>query len=269
VLGALQKFDVPNAPPVSVAMLERSGRIVAVNEAWKDLGRQHGLQIPNFGVGANYLDYCGHKSKDSQHLAGDLRDLLAGKTSLVTRIYPCNSPSERRWFFLIGLPLSGGERSAVALMHVNLTPFLPRVSTIDRQSGTCEAMIDFDAVAGSVESATMEALSSQVMRMLGPRHSHPKLRSDEDVQQNLELAGLSKRQLEILGLLAEGKTNTEIARILSRSPNTIKLHVSAILRQLNLKSRTQAALLASKHLKSEFQQRRSGVSTPARARQSR
>jgi len=46
-------------------------------------------------------------------------------------------------------------------------------------------------------------------------------------------------------LLGEGKTNKQIAEALFRSPNTVKLHVSAILRQLNLKSRTQAALLAS------------------------
>jgi DNA-binding CsgD family transcriptional regulator len=59
------------------------------------------------------------------------------------------------------------------------------------------------------------------------------------------LAGLSKRQFEILGLLAEGKTNTQIARALSRSPSTIKIHVSAILRRLKVESRTQAALLAS------------------------
>ncbi len=57
---------------------------------------------------------------------------------------------------------------------------------------------------------------------------------------------LSKRHMEILQLLGEGKTNKEIARILCRSPNTIKLHVSAILRSLKLKSRTQAALFASK-----------------------
>jgi DNA-binding NarL/FixJ family response regulator len=113
----------------------------------------------------------------------------------------------------------------------------------------------------------MEALSLQVMRMLAPRHSPSKPQSDEDLQQKLDLAGLSRRQLEILGLLAEGKTNSEIARVLSRSPNTIKLHVSAILRQLNLKSRTQAALLASKHLKAEFQEMRSGV--PTRVTQSR
>jgi DNA-binding NarL/FixJ family response regulator len=59
---------------------------------------------------------------------------------------------------------------------------------------------------------------------------------------------LSKRQLEVLHLLGEGKTNKEIAMALFLSPNTIKLHVSAILQRLNLGSRTQAALLSSKLL---------------------
>jgi predicted transcriptional regulator len=49
--------------------------------------------------------------------------------------------------------------------------------------------------------------------------------------------------------LGEGKTNKQIAEALFRSPNTIKLHVSAILRQLKLKSRTQANLLASRLFK--------------------
>ena len=57
---------------------------------------------------------------------------------------------------------------------------------------------------------------------------------------------LSKRHMEVLRLLGEGKTNKEIAKLLCRSPNTIKLHVSAILRLLQLKSRTQAALFASR-----------------------
>ena len=52
-------------------------------------------------------------------------------------------------------------------------------------------------------------------------------------------------------LLGEGKTNREIAKALFRSPHTIKLHVSAILQQLKLKSRTQAALLASKIYKQD------------------
>ena len=63
------------------------------------------------------------------------------------------------------------------------------------------------------------------------------------------LDALTPRQMEILKFLAMGKTNAEIARLLRRSPNTIKLHVSAILRQLNVGTRTQAAILASTILK--------------------
>ncbi len=67
------------------------------------------------------------------------------------------------------------------------------------------------------------------------------------------LGGLSKRQLQVLTLLVQGKTNVEIAKALSCSPNTIKIHVSAILDQLNVKSRTQAAFLFSKLLHQQNQ----------------
>ena len=50
-----KRLRVPQILPVSVAILDRAGRIVAVNEAWKDFGRRHGFCLPNFGVGANYL----------------------------------------------------------------------------------------------------------------------------------------------------------------------------------------------------------------------
>jgi DNA-binding NarL/FixJ family response regulator len=69
---------------------------------------------------------------------------------------------------------------------------------------------------------------------------------DYDLRETIARAGLSKRQVEVLRLLGKGMTNREIAEALFRSPHTIKLHVSAILERLKLKSRTQAALIASK-----------------------
>ncbi len=57
-------------------------------------------------------------------------------------------------------------------------------------------------------------------------------------------AGLSERELEILRLIAAGRANKEIARILVISERTARTHVSHILRKLGLSSRTQAALLA-------------------------
>ena len=79
VLGANNSFDVSKALSVSVAILDRSGLIVAVNEAWKNFGRQYGLRLSNFGVGVNYLRYCEFGASDSLQLLEDLSDLLAGK----------------------------------------------------------------------------------------------------------------------------------------------------------------------------------------------
>lgn len=55
---------------------------------------------------------------------------------------------------------------------------------------------------------------------------------------------LTPRESEILSLLAEGQSNKVIARNLGISDGTVKLHVKAILRKLNIHSRVEAAVIA-------------------------
>ncbi|MDH5786619.1 MAG: response regulator [Chromatiales bacterium] len=55
---------------------------------------------------------------------------------------------------------------------------------------------------------------------------------------------LTPRELEILCLLAEGQSNKVIARNLGISDGTVKLHVKAILRKLDVHSRVEAAVMA-------------------------
>ena len=55
---------------------------------------------------------------------------------------------------------------------------------------------------------------------------------------------LTPREAEILSLLAEGQSNKVIARNLGISDGTVKLHVKAILRKLNIHSRVEAAVIA-------------------------
>lgn len=57
-------------------------------------------------------------------------------------------------------------------------------------------------------------------------------------------AGLTPRQVDVLGLIVEGRTNTEIAEALFVSPKTVDHHVSAILTKLEVKSRQEAARAA-------------------------
>ena len=60
--------------------------------------------------------------------------------------------------------------------------------------------------------------------------------------------GLTDRQKQILGLLASGARNSEIARELEISPNTVKSHLYNIYNKIDVPSRLQAALWAAKNL---------------------
>lgn len=88
----------------------------------------------------------------------------------------------------------------------------------------------------------------------GGSHLHPKvmnhvmthlMQGDQDKRQLHD--ELTSRELEVLGEIAKGKSNKEIADSLFITEKTVKTHVSNILSKLELQDRTQAALYAVKH----------------------
>jgi two-component system, NarL family, response regulator len=50
--------------------------------------------------------------------------------------------------------------------------------------------------------------------------------------------------LEVLALIAEGRTNRQISEVLFITSGTVRVHVHAILQKLNVSDRTQAAIVA-------------------------
>jgi DNA-binding NarL/FixJ family response regulator len=58
--------------------------------------------------------------------------------------------------------------------------------------------------------------------------------------------GLTTRQAEVLYLILQGKASKSIARELDLAPSTVKSHTSAVLRALNVTTRTQAIVAASR-----------------------
>ena len=66
----------------------------------------------------------------------------------------------------------------------------------------------------------------------------------------LDALGLTPRQHDVLRLLGQGKSNKEIAQTLALTEGTVKLHVSAILKTLDVDNRTQAVIAAARLLSS-------------------
>jgi DNA-binding NarL/FixJ family response regulator len=95
---------------------------------------------------------------------------------------------------------------------------------------------DADEVAGAIRAAYAGQmhLDPTVARLLADSVLAPRSRGDD----------LTPREREVLGLVAEGASNRQIADALVVSERTARTHVSAILSKLGLVSRTQAALWA-------------------------
>lgn len=58
---------------------------------------------------------------------------------------------------------------------------------------------------------------------------------------------LTQREREVMGFLAQGASNKEIARSLDLAESTVKIHIQSILKKLNLAGRVQAAVYAVEH----------------------
>jgi DNA-binding NarL/FixJ family response regulator len=100
------------------------------------------------------------------------------------------------------------------------------------------AMLGLEAPPPRTEPETVPA----VMRRLA-EHAQPEPHQSRRL--SLESIGLTPRQTEVLALLLQGLPNKLIARQLNVSVETVKDHVAAVLRALNVSSRTQAVLAVS------------------------
>ena len=109
------------------------------------------------------------------------------------------------------------------------------------------AQLSGDAAAVESALATFRALGARaagrrahqlLATLRPPKDNHPETLADPD--------GLTPRQREVLELLAQGRSDADIAAALHISIKTVGTHVSSVLAKLGVDNRTQAATYALK-----------------------
>ncbi len=114
---------VLNSLPANIAVLDKDGFIVAVNEAWERFGRENGATPERTGVGENYLAVCQRSipsAPEAQSALEGIQAILTGKAHYFGLEYPCDSAEEKRWFNLYATRLVLDHGGAV-VVHIDIT----------------------------------------------------------------------------------------------------------------------------------------------------
>ncbi|GIU95306.1 MAG: DNA-binding response regulator [Gaiellaceae bacterium] len=160
------------------------------------------------------------------------------------------------------LPLVAREKPDLVLLDVRM-PHMDGLACLDqiraRHPEVKVVMLSASSSPELVEAALRRGASAYVIKTVEPNDLPATLRQalegnvrtpvggTESEPPQVKSLGLTERELTILGALARGLSNDEIAKELWVAPQTVKFHLTNIYRKLGVKNRTEATRLAYQH----------------------
>ncbi|WP_244670337.1 helix-turn-helix transcriptional regulator [Rhodoplanes elegans] len=228
----------PETLVVGIAVLTPEGTFVERNAAWRSMDLAPGRDGSAIGgdsafLRSTWIDQALH-----------LRDVIAGRCKLFTCLQDDHATAGRT--LLVAMPRGTEPPHALTLLRLSMQGLLP-IDPLGGDLGSAsipEPRFVMDLLVRTIEDTIQTAIGSRTVRADAcPVPASPAGADDTHVA---ILRFLTPRQREILRLMGIGQSNAEIAEQLGISMNTVKLHVSAILRRLDLKSRMQAIALGAR-----------------------
>ncbi len=156
---------------------------------------------------------------------------------------------------LLDLNMPGTHGFAGLFLMQAQHPTVPvAILSAQADAATIRRAMTFGASGYVPKSLSLPDMAAAIVAILaGERWTPPDIaglagggEGDDDLELARRFSSLSPQQIRILALIVAGKLNKQIAGELNVSEQTIKIHVSTILRKLQVVTRTQAAVLASR-----------------------
>lgn len=108
-----------------IAVVDESGMILAVNQAWREFADASGLGHPEHGVGQNYLDICipeiTDDHTDAETPVAGILGVLEGRAQSFTMEYARHAANAERWFQVRANRYASGESVRVVISHEDIT----------------------------------------------------------------------------------------------------------------------------------------------------
>jgi DNA-binding NarL/FixJ family response regulator len=147
----------------------------------------------------------------------------------------------------LAMPGSHGLDDVRALRQT--APALPIVVvSADENPGTVGALVAMGVAGFIPKSEPAEVIRQAVQLVLAGGTYVPVRYVGAPLAAAPSHAGLTERQVDVLRLLARGRSNKEIARELGITEGTVKVHLLSVFRLLGVRNRTEAVLAAQRFL---------------------
>jgi DNA-binding NarL/FixJ family response regulator len=183
-------------------------------------------------------------------VVADLGVQVIGKVTRASEALPIvteHSPD----LLITGIRMPEGEIDGIALVRESLlrVPDMEAiVLSMYDDAEHVEASFNAGASAYVLKSTHPDDLKSAIRQAFEPSvYFASDGRSSEKPLKSLDDVGLTRRELEILQLVAEGDSNAQLAKMLWITEQTVKFHLSNIYRKLGVSNRTEAARWAQLH----------------------
>lgn len=265
-----------NSLTANIAILDKNGVILETNQSWQNFALENGLTSSPDTVGLNYLGICDSAEGEpaevakAHEVAAGIRAVIAGELDEFLTDYESHSPAEKRWFYMRVTRLAGQEPLRVVVSHENVTPLKlaeealkEREQELELQRQKLEETNTALRVLLKAREEDKRDLEDKVLanvkELVNPyieklNNSGLDARQKaylEIVESNLndiispflhqlssKYLSLTPREIQVAGLVREGKTTKEIAEILSISTNAVDFHRKNVREKLGLKNKS-------------------------------
>jgi PAS domain S-box-containing protein len=189
-----------NTLPANIVLLDSSGFIIDINEAWKKFALENGYNKTGYGIGENYITISGqsfgYEQRDGVQCANGIKAVLDNQLKEFVFEYPCHTPTLKRWFRMVVTPLREKTYSGAVVMHIDISELRKMAqdrieSKIEEQKKITKAILSAQEKERNLIGAELHDNVNQILAgiklLLSTVHNYPQ-KSEEII--NISMSNL-------------------------------------------------------------------------------